>query len=805
MLRRAFLPLRSLPTPPSGFGLRLAALLLAGLGLPGASPAQTPPNDNLASAQILTGQSGRVTGSNVNATLEPMEPVHPLNPGGRSIWYQWTASVAGSVRFDTVGTTFDTLLAIYTNSPGGLRLIGGVDNPNTGFLDQSGGYLESRINLQTVTIGRTYYLQVDGYNAGTGAASGPVVLNWNQIVNAPANDDFGSAVVLTGNQGGVSGRNHNATKENNEPNHAGSLGGRSVWFRWTAPAAGDVVFDTFGSTFDTVLAVYTGNSMNGLVSVGANDDAVVLDLDNDGTNDTPFIPASRLTFRATSGTTYRIAVDGHNAGAGAAVGSVSLHYYFAAAAPSNDAFASATMLSGPRGHFAGGNLGATREPGEPAHSISAGGRSVWFQWTAPASGQVTFDTFGLHFDSVLAIYTGTTPGSLVPVVANDDVVPGIIQLSRASFAAEAGTTYRLAVDGFSNSVANGTADFNPFSLNWELAVAAPTNDVFARARVLDGNAGTLVTDNSNAVFEALEPLHGPIGGKSLWFRWTAPGDRMVSFDTTGSAFDTLLSVYTGPSLGFLSLVSANDDDGSNLTSRVSFPATNGLTYWIAVDGYNPGNGRGAAHGVVQLAWSAQGGPPPNDHLTNAFLLTGLRGTTNGFSWDATVEPDEPDRGVIGPAASSWYRWTAPVDGWFTFHTRGGTLDTVLGVYAGPDFASFTEIAANDNLDNITPVLQSEVTFRANAGTTYAIAVDGAGGAQGEFALQWGPTFALAGVVEAGRWLVTVTAAAPGPCQLQGSANGTDWSPVDSFEVGGPVTVDLGPVTASPHRFIRATR
>src|SRR5207249_7785566 len=69
------------------------------------------------------------------------------------------------------------------------------------FLDTSGGYLESRVNLANAILGRTYYIAVDGYNAGSGAASGPVVLNWNQIVGAPANDAFNNATALTGSQG----------------------------------------------------------------------------------------------------------------------------------------------------------------------------------------------------------------------------------------------------------------------------------------------------------------------------------------------------------------------------------------------------------------------------------------------------------------------------------------------------------------------------------------------------------------------------------------------------------------------------
>jgi len=784
---------------------RLAALLpmafaVAIHGLGASATAQAPANDSPGNAQVITGQSGRVTASTVNAAKDASEPNHPLNSGGKSIWYSWTAAATNSIRFDTVGSGFDTILAVYTNLAGELRLMGGTDNPNTGFIDTSGGYLESRGNLANAILGRTYFVAVDGFNAGSGATSGPVVLNWNQIVGVPVNDPFNNATVLTGAQGAISSRNHNADKQNGEPNHGGNIGGRSVWFSWTAPASGDAVFDTMGSTLNTLLAVYTGNTLNGLMLVTENNDVVPDDPDGDGV---PFIGFSRVRFRATSGVTYRIAVDGFNPITPAS-GSISLHYYSVSAPPTNDNFANATTLSGAKGQLAGNNLSATRQAGEPNHSISAGGRSVWFNWTAPASGQATFDTFGLYFDSVLAIYTGDSIDSLAPIVANDDVVPGLIQLSRASFPAMAGTTYRIAVDGYSNAVAGATADFNPFTLNWELAFNAPTNDLFAHARVLAGSSGSLTTSNSSAVFEWLEPLHGPVSGKSLWFQWTSPRDRDVTINTSGSAFDTLLAVYTGDD--FLNLVSvAFNDDFTNLTSSVTFAATAGTTYSIAVDGYNPCNGRGSEHGAVVLNWSQLGGPLANDYFADAFALTGLSGATNGLTWDAMTEPNEPDRGLIPANASSWHRWTAPVSGWFTFDTLGSSIDTVLGVYVGSELPSLQEIASNDNINDAVPVLQSRVTFRATNNVTYQVAVDGKSGApEGEFVLRWAPTVLLELSIVAGNLHLTLTATDGDHYNIEQSTDLVNWMILTQVSAGSaPVTVDLGPRFDSPLRFYRA--
>jgi hypothetical protein len=758
-----------------------------------------PANDNLAAATALPNTSvfGRnTTGSNVDATKEGFEPSYAGNNGGKSIWYRWTAPStpsSGVVVFDTIGTQFDTLLAAFgTNAAGVPFFVGASDNLRGGYVGVSGGYLESRIGIN-VPANATLFIAVDGFNSGSGAASGPVVLNWNHVVGAPVNNDFSAATVLTGMKGGIGGRNDNATKEGPEPNHAGNVGGRSVWYRWTAPVSGDAVIDTMGSSVDTLLAVYTGNNLATLTLVAQNDDAVAIDANNS------FIFQSRVIFAAVAGTTYQIAVDNF---AGTPAGTIALHYNLSGTPPANDNFANAVTITGAKGQVAGSTLAATKQTGEPNHGQSVGSRSVWYNWTAPADGQVTFDTFGIYFDSLLAVYTGDAVDALTLVVEDDDIVDGIVQISRPSFQAVAGTTYRIAVDGYSDGT---IGDYSAFTLNWEMALNAPTNDLFANAMVLPGSRGTLFTSNTTAVFEQDEPLHGPLAGKSLWFKWTSPRDRDVTITTIGSSFDTLLAVYSGNSLATLTDVAFNDDiDAVTFTSSVTFPATAGADYFIAVDGYNPGNGRGAENGTVVLNWSQIGGPPPNDNLVDAFELTGLSGTTNGFSFDATTETDEPDRGIIPANSSSWFRWTAPVSGWFTFDTLGGPLDTVLGIYTGTEFASFVEVGSNNNIDDGIPILQSRVTFLATGGVTYQIAVDGTFGAQDDFLLNWAPTALLSTEIVSGHLQLTLKVADGDMYKIQESTNLTSWGDVQTVSAGaGPVTIDAGAIAGIPRKFYRA--
>ncbi|MGQ0761238.1 MAG: NF038122 family metalloprotease [Acidobacteriota bacterium] len=138
----------------------------------------------------------------------------------------------------------------------------------------------------------------------------------------------------------------------------------------------------------------------------------------------------------------------------------------------NDDFAASHVLVGCSGSLTGTNLNSTRETGEPNHlsttNGNAGRHSIWYQWQAPSSGNVTFATAGSAYDTVLGVYTGTRVDALTIITQNDDIpdVPGQPHqvTSSVSFSVVAGSTYRIAVDGFNNGGDGG--DMGPFKLNW---------------------------------------------------------------------------------------------------------------------------------------------------------------------------------------------------------------------------------------------------------------------------------------------------------------------------------------------------
>jgi len=261
--------------------------------------------------------------------------------------------------------------------------------------------------------------------------------------------------LLFGSPLSLSQYNACSSKEPGEPNHAGNPGGHSVWFTWTPTSNQTAIVTTRRSDFDTLLAVYTGNTVSALSLVASNDDF------------SSVIHQSVVSFDAVAGTAYRIAVDGYNG----AVGTVMLNLN----PPADDDFAAAFAIAGVSGGTRNYTIGASKEPGEPAHAFDVGGHSVWYRWVSPMSGPVEFNTAGSMFDTTLAIYTGTNVTSLSLVAANDDDTAAGLHTSRLSFDTEAGATYQIAVDGYGG-------DFGNFNLNWnmvsQISIAGGTNGAF---------------------------------------------------------------------------------------------------------------------------------------------------------------------------------------------------------------------------------------------------------------------------------------------------------------------------------------
>jgi|GEM_PF-539068 len=90
--------------------------------------------------------------------------------------------------------------------------------------------------------------------------------------SAPTNDNFSSARLLEGSKGTLSLNTGGTTVEAGEPSHGcyGPYG--SAWFSYVADTDGSLRIDSTGSSFDNMLAVYSGSTLGGLQRIGFGDD-----------------------------------------------------------------------------------------------------------------------------------------------------------------------------------------------------------------------------------------------------------------------------------------------------------------------------------------------------------------------------------------------------------------------------------------------------------------------------------------------------------------------------------------------------
>jgi hypothetical protein len=544
----------------------------SGLEIVAGSP---PANDDFAVAEGLPdpGTTGPA-GTSAGATAQPGEPAHAGTAARASVWYQWTATLAGSVQ---VAASYATLRAgIYQgDSVDTLTQVAAGNTPLT----------------FTAVLGETYRIALDA----AGDESFVVRLNLPAPPPTPlANDAFAAALELIGPSPESPGTTVGATTEPGEPYHTGSTSqSGSAWWRWTAPTGGAVTVSATGTT----VAIYQGDAVDGLEPVAWGDGTVV--------------------FQAVGGVAYRLAAATRYSSGN----SFTVRLSQIPESPANDAFASAQALPA-QASVAGTLAGASREAGEPWHSSTSLTETVWYRWTAPAAGRARA-TLLSGTPGGLLVYRGAGIGSLTEAAAGT---------TAAGFSVQPGETVWIVVGRGGSGIAG------PFELVVGMTDTGG-NDAFANR--INLGAAPLVTWSGTAEDATIEPGETPTetGGKgSRWWTWTAPADGGASLQLNGGPVLPAAYVYTGGTLGSLTLVASV----SGSPPKLAFPVVAGTTYHIALRATVPATGVGD-FGII-LAWQAQ----PNDAQQHAQELPG----TLPVSASA----------VQAGAPYLWWQWVAPASG-----------------------------------------------------------------------------------------------------------------------------------------------
>ena len=243
------------------------------------------------------------------------------------------------------------------------------------------------------------------------------------------------------------------------------------------------------------------------------------------------------------------------------------------------------------------------------------------------------------------------------------------------------------------------------------------NDAYADRIPVKGYGFNLTGDLTDSTREDNEPLHNPNrGAGSLWWSWTAPStdDYEVSFE--GSSGMLAIVFYEGDT--FSSLKTTAEFSNQSPNNPTTFHAKAGVTYQIAAASY-----------LSNEAFVSFSITRPNDAFENPAILSGTQLIATSDSSKAGLEPREPNHGAIndffGSSSNSvWWQWSAPATGPVQISTQGSLFGTNLGVYKGTILTDL-ELIAEDAYERDQPV--AELTFSAQPGETYRIAVAGPGG------------------------------------------------------------------------------
>ncbi|HEX5809373.1 MAG TPA: S-layer homology domain-containing protein, partial [Anaerolineales bacterium] len=129
-----------------------------------------------------------------------------------------------------------------------------------------------------------------------------------------------------------------------------------------------------------------------------------------------------------------------------------------AAPPSNDNFANGTVITTIPYTNTVVTTEATEQASEPPVPTACDGRlldlgvkTVWYRYTPTVTGPVYADSFGTDYDTYIAVWRGSSLGTLTFVTCDDDNEAGGYE-SQVGWTATAGVTYHIQVAGYDGTV-----------------------------------------------------------------------------------------------------------------------------------------------------------------------------------------------------------------------------------------------------------------------------------------------------------------------------------------------------------------
>ncbi len=255
-----------------------------------------PVNDTCANAtQIIP---GTYTGGTCGGTVDGAASCGSSG-ASNDVWYSILPGVTGLARLDTCGSGYDTVLSVHTACPGtAANQVSCNDDDNWSY-GPCPLTLGSTVNAPVIA-GNTYYVRVAGFNGSVGNYT------LHYTLDPIGNDTCENATPVAY----ISYPYNNTGATTDGPTEANCLFccgdlqvNQDLWYTLTAPCARPITIDTFGSSYDTKIAVYAGCPFSNDTAVACNDDFGG--------------PFSSVTFTPVAGVNYRIRVGAYSANFGA--------------------------------------------------------------------------------------------------------------------------------------------------------------------------------------------------------------------------------------------------------------------------------------------------------------------------------------------------------------------------------------------------------------------------------------------------------------------------------------------------------
>jgi hypothetical protein len=470
------------------------------------------------------------------------------------------------------------------------------------------------------------------------------------------------------------------------------------WYSFTNGFDSQVTIDTFGSNFDTALVAVTG-SCSTPACVASNDDTAGLQ--------------SQITFCAPSGVPFFVFVGGF---VDDVVGDFVLTFTTVSTTctipgANCDASIDLVLTQDSTSVTSGTTSAALANSVSDCSGFPTANNGYWYHFNNAFNSDVTIDTFGSSFDTVLQVMSGLC-ASRACVTANDDSA-GL--QSQVNFCAAPNSDFFVFVGGFGGSTGSFVMTITTvtslcgipgLSCDASIGVALSANSVNTV------NGATSITFANSFPFAC----SGPSNGNGVWYSFNLAFSSNMQIDTIGSDFDTVLFVVSG-SCASPVCVASDDDTGPGLLSQVNFCASPAVDYFVFVAGF------GGNVGNYALTFTTGPSCIPGETCGTANSFNLVLNDFLTFSGTTATSLANSETNCAFPAFDGvWFTYLSNIDTTVTISTEGSNFDTAVVVFSG-DCSTLSCVVSNDDFD-VSLGVYSVVDFCSAVGSQYFVFVGG---------------------------------------------------------------------------------